>query len=723
MTGVAWSNKMKICFIGKYPPIQGGVSRENFWATYALAHEGFDIYVVSNAEEVEYQFRTFDTIWNENPIDMVNSTEKVHITKHFSSPSNQHSYIPWANPFVTKLASLATEVINTYNCDLIYSFYLEPYAMAAYLASQWTGVPYGIRHAGSDVGRLFLMADQQTAYAQVLRSADYILASNNTFRRFLHLGIDLDKLYPIGTYSLPTRYFCPDGPALNVNEFLNAVKCHFPSTYYQGVFNHFADKPFDPSLPTIGIYGKTGVAKGGFDLLSALGRLKAEGLQFNFLALTQGHTHTVVKFAEQIKEQALESVTWLLPFIPHWYVPRFIKSCTAVCFLERNFPVKIHHPIIAREVFACGTCLILSHEIAAKQIYADKLCDGENVLVVDPLNTDQLTDALRRVIKNPALANDIGMNGYRDMSAQHENFDAYARQLASKFKTIKQDVSLRRNLMSIAEMQSCLARLYVDDAFRKLFYLDPEENLGEYILDEQEKSAIKSVDRKMLEMFALTLKNKRKKKFQAHYPLLFKALEQKTMHHYYIRYYNLYPAKPYENMYQEIANFGRFMEQSLATDENVPSYLGEVARYELNYYTARFKPSSVDTFQHINYSEDQMQTSIQPDHRPFIREGVFFDTFKVDIIKVMSELRNDQTPDNIREGKYELIFQQIANALQPKIFGISPATRTLLSLCDGKLTTSELIEAMEHSLEAHNLEAQIMSMLDSLLTMKIIGVN
>jgi hypothetical protein len=104
---------MKLCIIGKYPPIQGGVSRENFWQTYALAQAGFD----------------------------------VHYT-----PGTRHEYIPWANPFVTKLASIATDVIKAYGCELIYSFYLEPYAVAAHLASRWTGVPYGIRHAGSDMG-------------------------------------------------------------------------------------------------------------------------------------------------------------------------------------------------------------------------------------------------------------------------------------------------------------------------------------------------------------------------------------------------------------------------------------------------------------------------------------------------------------------------------------------------------------------------------------------
>lgn len=712
---------MKICFIGKYPPIQGGVSRENFWTMYALAQQGFDIHLVSNAEEVEYQFKVFDAFYHENPMESLNNTAKGCITTHFTSLPRQQSYIPWANPFVTKLASLATDVIKEHPCDLIYSYYLEPYAMAAYLASQWTGVPYGIRHAGSDVGRLFQMADQQMAYEQVFRSADYILASNNTFRRFLHLGIDLEKLYQIGSYSLPTHCFHPQAAALDINKTSETVRSHFPSAYYQGIYNRFADKPFDPSLPTIGIYGKIGHTKGSFDLLQTLGKLKAEGLSFNFLALTQGHEHTVVEFARQVKELALENVTWLLPFLPHWSVPQFIRSCTAVCFLERDFSVKIHHPIVPREVFACGTCLILSHEIAAKQVYKEKLQNGHNVFVVDPRESDQLTGALRNVIKEPALAKTLGANGYTGISQHLENFDAYALQLASKFETIKQDIIGRSNLMSVAEMQSCLARLYVDDAFRKLFYLEQETTLEEYFLSEQEKAAIKSIDHKMVDMFAVSLKNKRKKKLQVYYPLLFKILDEKIMH-YYNRYYNLYTAKPYEDTYQEIAYFGKFMEQSLASDEQVPAYAGELARYELNYYIARFKPSNLDSFQEINRSDDQLPASISPTHCPFVCPSVIFDHFKYNVIEIVNMLKNEQIPDVVKEGSYELVFQQIPNSLQPKIFGISPATRTLLTLCNGKRKTMELIEAMEQKIDRKHMEQQIMKILDSLLQSKIIGV-
>jgi hypothetical protein len=45
--------RMRICFIGKYPPIQGGVSAQTYWAVRGLAERGHEVCVVTNADEVE----------------------------------------------------------------------------------------------------------------------------------------------------------------------------------------------------------------------------------------------------------------------------------------------------------------------------------------------------------------------------------------------------------------------------------------------------------------------------------------------------------------------------------------------------------------------------------------------------------------------------------------------------------------------------------------------
>ena len=94
--------------------------------------------------------------------------------------------------------------------------------------------------------------------------------------------------------------------------------------------------------------------------------------------------------------------TYILPLLPNWRVPGFIRACTAVCFLERDFPVAIHGPMLPREILACGTCLVLSGEIAEKQRYRRDLRDSENVLLIDdPKDRPALAAVLRGVVCRP----------------------------------------------------------------------------------------------------------------------------------------------------------------------------------------------------------------------------------------------------------------------------------------------------------------------------------
>jgi hypothetical protein len=201
------------------------------------------------------------------------------------------------------------------------------------------------------------------------------------------------------------------------------------SSFLRRASRHISDRlkwesnPIDPSKPTIGIYGKVGLVKGSYDLVAALSKLKRDGLDFNFLAMTQGTQGE--RFANYVREAGMEDRTWILPFLPHWKAPGFIKACTAVCYLERDFPIAIHGPMVPREILACGKCLILSDEILKKQFYRDRLADMENLLVVkNPKDHDELAGKLRYVIEDPKAAARIGTDGHK-VSVSIENFTGF----------------------------------------------------------------------------------------------------------------------------------------------------------------------------------------------------------------------------------------------------------------------------------------------------------
>ena len=48
---------MRVCLIGKYPPIQGGVSMRTYHMAHELAKRGHQVQVITNAREVELPWR------------------------------------------------------------------------------------------------------------------------------------------------------------------------------------------------------------------------------------------------------------------------------------------------------------------------------------------------------------------------------------------------------------------------------------------------------------------------------------------------------------------------------------------------------------------------------------------------------------------------------------------------------------------------------------------
>jgi glycosyltransferase involved in cell wall biosynthesis len=413
----------------KYPPIQGGVSAQCFWLARGLADAGHQVVVVTNAEEVEDEYRLRmtpeDRRWLEYTAPGGGSVKLYNVVP----ASLKDMHIPQSKLFVSKLASLATDAVRRHGSEIIFSYYFEPYGVAAHLASAWTGVPYVFHHAGSDLGRLMNQPDLFTTYREVACRADGVLTKS--LLSFMGMGVAPESIYPTPPFYLPRRHFNPEVEPLDFNAHIAELRRQAPALVANS-------RPVDPSVPTVGIYGKMGEPKGSFDLLAALGRLRREGLRFNFVAVTRGRK--MERYHQAVREHGLEEVTWVLPFMPHWKIARFIRACTAVCFLERDFPVKGHAPTIPTEILACGSCLLLSGEIAARQGYARQLVSGENLLVVpDPQRHEELAAVLRQALQEPARAAEIGRRGAGLQTDTHEH-----QAVVAEYVRLFEDVLRRR---------------------------------------------------------------------------------------------------------------------------------------------------------------------------------------------------------------------------------------------------------------------------------------
>lgn len=396
---------MRMCLIGKFPPIQGGVSMRTYWSAHRLAARGHDVVVVTNAREAMPPFRL-----HMRPEDWDRCGGNYglgRVTVHWTDPTDSsQAYLPMASPFISKLATIAAKLHRENPFDVIFSHYLEPYGVAGYLAAQMTGAPHVVRMAGSDSGKLWHHPQLDLLYDHVLRSAQVVIASGVVAERAIARGIDRGKITPAEAFPVPEDIFTPIGSTMDFAG-LGSEITQIPElrdSYWGG---------FSAERPYFGVYGKLGERKGSFALLAALQRLKQQGLQIGLVAMAHGGAETEGKFRDEVHARGLDDRVLQLPFVPHWRVPEFIRGCLAVCCLEQDFPIKHHTPIIPLEVLMCGKCLVGSAEVIRKLPNWERLPHGYGCVAIEDVdNIERLSDSLAAIVEDPAPAAAVGARGY-----------------------------------------------------------------------------------------------------------------------------------------------------------------------------------------------------------------------------------------------------------------------------------------------------------------------
>lgn len=394
---------MRILVVGKYPPLQGGVSSQTYWSTRELATRGHEVHVVTNANEVPYGFRQFilDEATAQSSCDPGSGSLEVHHTD--ALPDN--SYIPWANPFGSKLFGLALHTAEERGADVILGWYFEPYGLVAAQVAHCVNRPLILRHAGSDIGRLSKHRNLAMSYRWMLQQAARIITTSgrDVRQRLNSLTNQEGKFIPTTQSRLPAVFSATAEP-LEIGKLLEHSRTWYGNyPIERGVTEQVCsinERPIDWRLPTIGVYGKVGAVKGSFDLLKALAHLAKKGIAFNFLAVAGGHNLRLTEFYRAVVNcEPLAERTRLLPMLPPWVVPSFLRRCDIACFLERDFPIVFHGPIVPREIMAVGCCLVVSREIAQKQGFRDSLISFRNcVIVEDPRDTKELCGALESLL-------------------------------------------------------------------------------------------------------------------------------------------------------------------------------------------------------------------------------------------------------------------------------------------------------------------------------------
>lgn len=390
---------MKVCIISKYPPIEGGVSSETYWLAKALGEIGHQVFVVTNSWEVEEEAReriNKDELTNLEPKNVtVYST-----TKDFKPPILKSDY------YTEKLISLAIDVIRCKKVDVIYSHYILPYGIVGFVSKQVTKVPHVLRHAGSDMGKLYRSKFLQTVFLEAIKDANKVICGRNMIRVFKERMIDQDKIARTD-WSVNSKYFNPNVKAFDISSYVKSS-----------------------DIPVFTYIGKISKMKKTYAFVNAASKIKDKKFTLLFVV---GDGPNVQELRKYLLSTDLKDKCVFLPFQPPWKIPSIMKASTCIVSPENEEPPPLqkgsHYPKIVREAMACGKCAIMGEGVSKKGLYRN-LIDKENIMIVNPNDVDDFKKKLDYIIDNPRVAEDIGMNAY-EFSKENEHFDDYVRYMES----------------------------------------------------------------------------------------------------------------------------------------------------------------------------------------------------------------------------------------------------------------------------------------------------
>ncbi len=205
---------MKICLISKYPPIQGGISSQVYWLSKGLVEKGIEVHVVTNANCVEKEYFIDDKMSEISP----------NLFIHSVIPDIPW-HIPYSELYVPRLLNKALEIIEEYQIDIIDTNYLIPYGIVGYLASKIIGIPYIIRHGGSDLAKFLRKGTFKHLLKNVISNAAVVLTDNKNKESFEKINPNV-HFQP--RYIPDERYFNP-----------SFVSHKLPTFAYIGKINHY----------------------------------------------------------------------------------------------------------------------------------------------------------------------------------------------------------------------------------------------------------------------------------------------------------------------------------------------------------------------------------------------------------------------------------------------------------------------------------------------------
>ncbi len=260
---------MRVCMLSKFPPIQGGIAARTYWLARGLGEAGIEVEIITNANCVEPEYRISGCDGH---------LERMKNVRIHNLREDVPWHIPFSDAYVARLLNATLKVLALGNIDAIDAGFLMPYGVVAFLASQITGVPYVVRHGGSDLAKFVDHPEFSIVLGQVLRNASKIITDETHAEQFNDINKNI-HLAP--AYVANEHEFTPNGRSRNerpVIAYIGKVNYHWRNKRLDEALTYIA-KQFDDYRLVFVAQGK-----GLHDFRQAVGEQKVGEIEFRNFA-------------------------------------------------------------------------------------------------------------------------------------------------------------------------------------------------------------------------------------------------------------------------------------------------------------------------------------------------------------------------------------------------------------------------------------------------------
>jgi len=365
---------MKVLLIGKFPPTQGGISSRSFWLCHALATH--DIY--------------FDIVTIVPPLYRSETTGKLPNKirlRQITTDEEPPWFIPGGELWIERLVSSALDLANDQMPDLVEANYLVPYGFAAFITSRILGVPLLIRHAGSDLTKLYNWKPVQHALESLITRADLVVSTSSTISQLLKGTNSINSLVFLPQYVPDPRAFSHVGTSLSPFCLLFAGKLNY----------YWKLKALDTLLESF--------------------RLRCDW-HLKMVADGKGRED----FENEIKKHGLSQRITRRSFIPPDQMPSLLSEATAVWAVEREGSIPNFSNIVWETLAVGRPCLVSSSTFMHPD--ADLLRDSPLLLLVNPEDPVSVASALDKA---------ASMTNFEPPGGLMENFNKCIESTASLY--------------------------------------------------------------------------------------------------------------------------------------------------------------------------------------------------------------------------------------------------------------------------------------------------